>query len=191
MKKKYLIITFIILSILLISCSKKQNETNNFDMQIIEENILTELIFEDPITGFQIKYEENWIKNENFLGSTVIFLTLDEVNNEKIQSNLNIYVQDISKENISFEDYIENSINELNDFIENFNIIESEKIIRDEFKKHKLIFTGNLADYNFKWKQVWIYEENLVYILTYTTTENLYDRHIETIKKMINSFKTK
>lgn len=153
--------------------------------------------------GISIKYPKNWLEKEKVMGSEVIFLRpklenpMDILyptgieNNGLATSNLNIVVEDVSTNQISFEEYTKNTLDHIKKIFPNISNIANGKTFLGSSKHEAFQTSYNylMGNSNFKVLQIWTMKNNKAYVITYTRDGNDdKDPYADIVKNMIESF---
>lgn len=111
--------------------------------------------------------------------------------NDRFRENFNIVVQDLSSQPINLDEYIKLSLEQINQYITDVEIITSKKVMLANGEGYMLNYTGKQGQFNLEWLQFLTIKNNIAYVLSYTAEESNYDKYLEIINQMINSFRLK
>ncbi|TFF86619.1 MAG: hypothetical protein EU551_01025 [Promethearchaeota archaeon] len=164
------------------------------------------------VPGIRIKYPKDWKFQDQELTKEMLVLFSEEKidcqsKSYEFKKNVNIAADRLDLEDEKFgkikddpekvlEKYIENKLMILENNIDNFEMIEQEKIdIKKEYRLFKgqkatrLAYKGNYMDRGLKWVQYYtIIGGDIIIILTATTLNNDFDQQFhEIINEMIDS----
>ena len=158
------------------------------------------LIYDNPIFGIKILYPESWsVRNFGYhdvSNNTIVAFfspsrTGSQVGNlsgmsEQFVPYLDIYVFD--SKNMSLAKIIENRINRIKNY-NYFAIDESKEFpFRGNSLAHILVYSTTIGeDELFKKLQVYTVYNNKVYLITFTSQENIFTNFLPTVQKMIDS----
>ena len=145
--------------------------------------------YENPKYGFKIDYHPHWniIERPNIL---MAFLSPLVGSEDQFRENLVISREALPNINMSLEQYMEMSINQLEKEFKNFRLIESGSAASlARGKALKLIYNATSGKFYLKIMQIFTLKDGYAYILTYTAENNHYEEFINEIKKMIKSFR--
>jgi len=147
------------------------------------------LTFQDEKNKIKIKYHPHWniIKSR---GSLVAFLSPLMNPEDKYRENLNVVVEKMDTQVISLDDYVKLSMIKLREGFKNFKLISTDpscKIAKN--KAYKIIYEGIKGSFHLKFIQFFLFKENRVFIITYTSEYDKYNDFLEVIEKMIKSCK--
>ncbi|MCD2260285.1 PsbP-related protein [Psychroserpens luteolus] len=136
---------------------------------------------------YSIKYPDNWIFDDSGQMQTTFFIYSPLTEGDKFKENINLIIQSLKGANVSMDQYVESSINQTKAMIENGKVIEST----GDNKQHTIVLSGDVSGNKLKFKQVLIYKEEVMYILTFSALSSSYDDYLKTSDKIITSFKVK
>lgn len=153
------------------------------------------LVFEDPKWGIRIKYPEDWGKIENQPGVAVIFLSPKETDLDVFQENVNIVVQDLSKDPMTLKNYTDLAIRQLQVvFKRSMKVVESTPTLLAGQSGYKFVYQGadeKNPNLNIKIMHVWCIKNNKAYQFTYAALVSSFDRYLKTVNTMLGSFRIK
>jgi len=140
--------------------------------------------------GFSIKYPATWSYEENKNDTVVLFYSPQENDLDYFKENVNVVVQDISKNPKNIKDYSKRAIEQMEAvFKENMIIIESEPIFFADRSGYKLVFVGKGPETDLQYKSVWTIDGLKAYQVTYTSLVTQYERYISKVQRMLRSFR--
>jgi serine/threonine-protein kinase len=145
--------------------------------------------YQNEIYGVYTFYSPDWTAEEDVMGSVVAFYSPRESDNDVILDNVNIIIEDLTELPASFNEYSEEFLNQIKQFITNANIISTSETTLSGNRAGKFIFTGTQGTMNLKFLQVWAVIENKIYVLTYTADVNTFDKFLPLGKQIINNFR--
>jgi len=186
----------------------KKISTRQFSLIIFSAIILSLVACEQNFqTNNQIEIPENWknLKETNYsinypdsfdldksgqMGMSFVLLSKQTSAQDFFRENINLVIQSTAGYNISLDQYVQISLDQISTFISNENIIESERIKENNSKEfHRLVYTGEQGQYNLKWLQYyWIVDEN-AYVLTLTCEIDQYENYLLIGMKIMNTFR--
>ncbi|MBF0384625.1 MAG: hypothetical protein HQL27_02015 [Candidatus Omnitrophica bacterium] len=147
------------------------------------------LKYENLTDGYSIDYPSGWTYTEDTNNTSAIFLSPKEYEFDLFQENVNIVIQDLSKNPKSLKDYTQLAIVQLQAvFQQNINIVESSEIFWGGNPSHRLVFTAKGDQFDLKFMNIWTIEGNRAYQFTYAATLPKYNDYLKKVKKMANSF---
>jgi len=140
------------------------------------------LTYNNEAEGFQIKYPGSW-SVKNILVVFIAFMSPNESPSDDFLENVNIVFEETT---LPLEEYTITTIDILDQFLTDFDLLESESTTFAGRAAHKVIYTGTKN--NLKFMQIWTIKNNEAYILTYTAKVGAYSRFLDTVHDMCNSF---
>ena len=147
------------------------------------------LTYDDLITGFSIKYPQDWERAQH-LDKSVPFLAPTESNSDTNPAGLGIMVIDIES-NKTLASITQNQLNTLKNLYPDIQILESMETIFLGHPSHMIIFTATDNTQTLrKAMQVWFKEDNKAFLMTYKSDNQMYSKYLPTIDEMLNSFYT-
>ena len=147
------------------------------------------LTYDDLITGFSIKYPQDWERAQH-LDKSVTFLAPTESNSNTNPAGLGIMVIDIES-NKTLASITQNQLNTLKNLYPDIQILESMETIFLGHPSHMIIFTATDNTQTLrKAMQVWFKEDNKAFLMTYKSDNQMYSKYLPTIDEMLNSFYT-
>ncbi len=135
---------------------------------------------------FQIKYPSKWELNQSGISGTN-FILFAPNQSPTFRDNLNLIIQDLKGQNIDLKKFTEISVEQIKQYFTNANIILSETTAG----KHKIVYTGTQGQLNLKWEQYYWVKNEKAYILTFTADQLSFDKQIEEVNSIMDSFKIK
>jgi eukaryotic-like serine/threonine-protein kinase len=140
-------------------------------------------LYENPIYGIKIQYPSNWGRLDlSFLqdSADIDFYPLSDTS---LAKNLKILVKNLPLHNMTLEEYTSTQINPTEE-----NLLESNTTTLSGIPGYKIVFT-NVA--GLKTMQVWTIKDDKAYIITYVAKEEDYEKDLQIVQKMIDSFEIK
>ena len=137
-------------------------------------------LYENPTYGIQIQYPSDWGRLDlSFLqdSADIDFYPLSDTS---LAKNLKIQVENLPFHNMTLEEYTNTQINPTEE-----NLLESNPTTLANIPGYKIVFT-NIA--GLKTMQVWTIKDDKAYIITYIAKEEDYEKDLQIVQKMIDSF---
>jgi len=148
------------------------------------------LIYENQQAGIQIDYLMDWDIVEGFMGSVVVILSPQEDPKDTFRDNLNIMIQDLSAQPLTFEQYSALSIAQLKNLITKAKIVEPFSMTTAAgVPAGTMTYTGRQGKSKLKWYNVWTLIDTTAYVVTCTATRKSYSKLLPVFKQMLSSFK--
>lgn len=146
--------------------------------------------YTDPGGFFKIGYPQKWTLVEGKDGANVIFLSPKESAVDHFQENVNIVIQDISRNPLDLAKYSEVAISQIRAvFKDAVTIVESTPTIVSTRPGYKLVYTGKGEVDEIKIMHIWVIKGNFAYQLTYSAVTTSFDRFLPKVEQMARSFK--
>lgn len=139
--------------------------------------------------GFSLNYPKDWVLHEGYMGTIFIALSPLEDGNDLFQENINVITEDLQGYEFTIEEYLEFTLSELQDIVDNLRVISRGKRNIASQQGKVIVFSGEQSGFEFQWMQVFFISGTNIYVITYTAQENRYDKYLPTIENIINSIK--
>ena len=154
--------------------------------------------YENPGFGITIQYPSTWSgtqsRSDPFSPTNTSIVAIFEapVENQSdlYRENLVLGVQGPIPEDITLEEYSENSLNEFRNMSDEVRILESSSSTLAGLPAHEITFTSNLQGSNLTKSQIFtIVNNNTAYVVTFGAEESQFNKYLPAIKKMIDSIR--
>ncbi|MCF7835475.1 DUF1795 domain-containing protein [Candidatus Gracilibacteria bacterium] len=175
-----------------IKLQENNNKDNNVENKTVINNeiIKTEDTYQNKLFGFKLKlpdgrtFEEN-NKIEKKMGMLVNFFP--QQNNLEINENLSISIDQLQTDE-EVQEYYQQQQNLTKDYINNFQEISSEKLKINKISGIKSVFKGELGGNLLQRQQILLKKNGIFFLITYTSTQELFNQNIDQIDQIIESF---
>ena len=158
------------------------------------------LTYNNSKLNFSIQYPSNWEVNERKfnselenISSTIEIKSPFEGPQDLVQEQFIISLNRL-QENITFNEYIDNALNQFKNEYRDFKLISNNSTIIDNHNARKLSYSYTAGVDPLSVKLIMnhniISDGNKVYVLSFGTPPDKYYNYINIIQTMINSFKT-
>jgi len=185
MKKLYTFNILLILTLFFSNVIFAQNENSS---ETINYNKWKKHIGKE----FEVSYPSNWNLEIPEDGAIKLLLYSDLIDeNDQFSENINLLNEDLSGYEISLDDYVDFSKNQLESYLDDINFISSESYINKDTNHRTIVFTGKQNDFLLIFEQHYYLKNSIVYVLTYTSEASQYESFQDTVKKIIDSFTLK
>lgn len=152
----------------------------------IESEFLT---YDDLITGFSMKYPQDWDRAQH-IDKSVTFHAPKESNSDINPADLGIMVIQVGS-NTTLASITQNQLDTLKKLYPDFQIQESVESVFLGHPAHMIIFTAtDNTETMRKAMQIWFKEETKAYLLTYKSDNERFSKYLPTIDRMLNTFYT-
>jgi len=143
-------------------------------------------------SDFSIQYPNDFeLDLSGQMGMSFMILSPQTSPSDMFRENVNLIIQDLRGHNISFDDYVEISKNQIETFVTDGSLVESKRTKTDDFELHTIIYTGKQGMFDLKWLQYYIFKNQTVYLLTFTAEAEQFDNYIDVARKIMDSFQIK
>jgi hypothetical protein len=157
------------------------------------------LTYNNSKLKFSIQYLSTWVLTENKLhpeleniSSTIEIKTPFEGSQDLLQEEFLISINKL-QENITFDDYVDNALEEFKNEYRDFQLISNNSTMIDNHNGRKLSYSYlagvDPASIKLIMEHNIIPNGNNVYVLSFGTPPDKYYEYLSIIHKMINSFK--
>jgi hypothetical protein len=138
------------------------------------------VIYDNPTFGIRIQYPSDWGRLDlSFLQNSadIDFYPLSDTS---LAKNVKIQVNNLPFHNMTLEEYTNSQINPTEEIL-----LESNTTTLAGIPGYKIVFTNMVG---LKTMQVWTIKDDKAYIITYVAKEADYQKDLQIVQKMINSF---
>src|SRR3989338_5418929 len=148
------------------------------------------LNYENAQYGFALKYPAAWSLAENQGGAAVVFYSPKENALDIFRENVNIVVQDISRNPMGLDKYTETAITQMQAvFGTNLEVMDSSPTFIDNRPAHQFIFIGKGPQVNLQYQCRWTLAGTTAYQITYTAIASGYERLLAQAERIMGSFR--
>ncbi|MCL2329520.1 MAG: hypothetical protein FWC39_13555 [Bacteroidetes bacterium] len=176
------IFCFAVIAIMFIgACGQTRQKNVQNDWKTLEQS---NYVVQYPDDGFELN-------TSGQMGTSFILFSKQTTPNDIFRENVNLLIQDLKGLNISLDDFVNVSENQIKTLITDGKLIESKRFIKDNSEFHELIYTGKQGIFNLKWKQHFTIKSEKAYVLTLTTRIEQFDSYITVGTEIMDSFKIK
>ncbi|MFT6715647.1 MAG: hypothetical protein ACJA0Q_000274 [Saprospiraceae bacterium] len=141
---------------------------------------------------YEISFPHSWITDTSkVMGTDLILFSPLVGKNDVFRENVNILVQDLSAYDLSLDQYVDISVNQINTLITDSKIELNERVkgINGDF--YKIIYTGKQGKLNLKFEQYFWLVKKTAYVLTFTCEVDQFSKYQQVGEQILNSFKLK
>lgn len=89
------------------------------------------------------------------------------------------------------EEWWDSFIPDFEKVYDEFTVESEENMLLDGEAARSVVFTATLGDVKYKFRQIAAVHESVVYVMTYTSTEDFFELHTEDVGKMAEYFEFK
>jgi len=138
---------------------------------------------------YKIDFPSDWTSNEDGFMGTEFFLFAPVMSKkDDMQENLSFIKQNIGSDEMTLDEYVELSENQINEMIEKSKILASNRIKQDSLAFHELIYHGKQNKSKLTFWQVFTIIEDDAYILTFTAGKKDFKKYKKDVEKIMASF---
>jgi hypothetical protein len=147
------------------------------------------LTYDDLITGFSMKYPQNWDRAQH-IDKSVTFHAPRESNSDINPADLGIMVIQVGS-NTTLASITQTQLDTLEKLYPDFQIQESVESVFLGHPAHMIIFTATDNTQTMrKAMQIWFKEDTKAYLVTYKSDSERFSKYLPTIDRMLNTFYT-
>lgn len=140
-------------------------------------------------SDYEISFPSNYIYDDSKSRNTeFIIYTEKEDENDTFLENINLLIQNLKENHIDLNQYVEITEKQVYDYGK---LIESKRITLNNSEVHLLSYTANLTGRNLKFYQYLLMRNEKVYVLTFSSEIEKFDKFFPEIIKIFNSFSLK
>ena len=152
----------------------------------VESDFLT---YDDLITGFSMKYPQDWDRAQH-LDKSVTFHAPRESNSDINPADLGIMVIQVES-NTTLASITQTQLDTLKKLYPDFQIQESVESVFLGHPAHMIIFTAtDNTETMRKAMQIWFKEDTKAYLVTYKSDNERFSKYLPTIDRMLNTLYT-
>jgi hypothetical protein len=133
--------------------------------------------------GINIQYPSDWLVVEGE-GLVVSFYVSDSTDSIE---NVNIGTE-VVPSSMDLDEYVEASLDGLEQYLNDFNLLESKSVIVAGMQGHQIVYTTTVPESQFQLMQTFTLSQGTGYIITYVAESANYNTYLPTVKTMISSF---
>jgi len=180
---------FAILLISLTSCGKSTKK----NVVVTKKNEVTTTISGWKTIneyGYSIQYPDNWdLSKSGQMGMSFVILSRLTSEQDKFKENVNLLIQDLKRQNINLDKFVQISEGQISTMLTNGKLIESSRLNKNNSEFHKFIYTANQGIYKLKIEQYFWVKNEKAYVLTFSSEIDQYEKYKKTGEQILNSFR--
>jgi hypothetical protein len=170
-----------------ISFLKGQSEIDNSSESTIKDG--WKLFMKEK---YEVSYPEDWaIDTSKQMGTSFFLFSPLSDEEDQFSENVNLIIQDLTGYNLTLDQYVELSENQIQSLVTDGKVILSERIKKDNKEFHKVIYLGKQGIFSLKFEQYFWMIKDKVFLLTLTCELNHFDEMQEVGEAILNSFTLK
>ncbi len=111
---------------------------------------------------------------------------------DKFGENMNVVMEPTNGVDVTLEEYVRLSIEQLKQYFGTMAITENKTITQKNGQQyHKLMYTTSMNGFDLQFEQRYISTADYTYVLTFTAEQSQYNAYKEKAGKILDSFKLK
>lgn len=147
------------------------------------------------VTNYSIQYPDTFeLNTSGLMGTSFLLFSNPSAASDLFRENINLFLQDLNGNDISLDQFVQASENQLSTVITKHAIIESKRVKENGKENgkeyHVLIYTGEQGQYKLKWMQYYYIVKGKAYALTFTAEQAQFDKYIGIAKEIMATFST-
>lgn len=140
-------------------------------------------------TLFSVSYPSSWrLDQSGQYGTTFTINSPRDADEDQFSENLNLTIQDLTGYNLDFEAYIQISLEQIENMMENSVILRDETLFANGRQFHNLVYTSTQQDFLIQFDQYFWVIGNEAYLLTFSGEYGKAENYKLFKEKMLNSF---
>ena len=141
---------------------------------------------------YSLQYPSEWqLDQSGLMGTKFIIFAPQASNSDKFKENVNLISQDLTGKNVTLEQYVELSVQQVKLMIPNCKMVENELIKKDDLEFHKIQYTGDQGPFNLTFKQYLFFQNEIAFVITLTCEQSEFENYKEVGSKILDSFTLK
>ncbi|MDP3741870.1 MAG: PsbP-related protein [Candidatus Micrarchaeota archaeon] len=136
---------------------------------------------------YSLNYPQDWSVADN---GEVVSFSSPQSENDAFVENVNILVTPAT-ENVSLQEYFENSVDSLFSSLEGFNLIGFNETHLSGVNAYTVEYTAKNFGNNLSYVQVFTMKNNAIYIIAYSGSGSDYSRYLPLVNQLMDSFTIK
>ncbi len=149
--------------------------------------------YDNPGNSFSISYPATWTMEENTNNVNVIFYSPLDTDLDFFQENVNVVERSNPTDPQDIKSYAEMAVKQMQAvFKENFLLLSMEStFLANYYPAYRITFIGKGPQAELKFLILCTRKGETSYQITYAAVSSQYDKYLEKVNKMINSFRMK
>ena len=141
---------------------------------------------------YRIHYPDTFdLNTSGFMGFDFILFSKATSLDDKFIENIGLMKQNLKHSGISMNQFVELSETQISEMITDVDIIESKRVKKGNLEYHKLIYTSRQGKSDLKTMQYYFLENEIAYVLNFTSEEDQFDNYINDSIEIMDSFVVK
>lgn len=138
---------------------------------------------------YTINYPVEWeLEVDGELGTRFFLFSPLESEEDQFSENINLITEDLTGLGIDLDMYNDLASGQLETVIEEYSLIESQRVTWNDQSYHKLVYTGTLDALALAFEQRFYVEHETAFILTFASMQDTFDQYAEVRDRIMSSF---
>ena len=138
---------------------------------------------------FSVQYPPQWEYDDSgLMGTNFIIFSPQENSSDQFRENVNYSTQDVSQYNMTLDQFVELTEQQLFQMITDAKLISSERISHHNKEMHRIEYAGKQGQFSLTFYQLFWIENGIAHVLTFTAEEDQYEKYSSTARKIIKEF---
>lgn len=139
--------------------------------------------------NFTIEYPVTWeLDTSGLLGSEFFIFSMLSSPKDKFRENINLKTEDLSGQNITLNQYVDNGQQLIFSLLTKPRLVESKRMLNRGLEFQKIIYQATMGKFKLTFEQyIWIIDEN-AFVLTLTCGKKQFKDYQEVGENILNSF---
>lgn len=145
--------------------------------------------FKDRVYGISLEYPKGWKKKDGVKEAVVLLVAPKNSFGEMFAANINVTVQDLSGEEKSLDEYVQDMIQRQAQFIPEYKLVETGDAVLAGFPAASISFSGRQGYVGIRFLQVCTIKDKRAYAVTSAAEENRFSEFLPVARNIMESFK--
>jgi len=138
---------------------------------------------------FRINYPSDWeVDDSGKMGTSFFLYSPMKGGADNFMENVNMMYQDLNTYDVTFDEFVKQSEEQVANMLTDGELEKSEKIERNGQSIHKLVFTGKQGVLDLKFVQYYLLKNSNVYFLTLSCEVSEFENYKEIGEGILDSF---
>ena len=138
---------------------------------------------------YTIQYPGDWeVDTSGQMGTSFILFSPLTDPADQFRENVNLLVQDLTGYDLTLDQYVEISEDQIRTMVDNGHIISSTRIREGNPEFHKMIYSGTHDIYQLQFEQYYRVADQTAFVLTLTCETDQFGNYRKTGEAILNSF---
>lgn len=138
---------------------------------------------------YALQYPGDWELNQSgAMGTQLVVLAPLASDEDQFRENVNMVTEQLPSSDITLDQYSELSLGQLERGINDFQMLENERVDGSPYPYHRMVFTGSQGIYELKFEQHYRVVADKAYVLTFTGEIAQFDAYADLGHQVMGSF---